>query len=295
MRFEPEVSDPANAGRGIVRDVLHEVGPGRWATKRRQLNPFGQVPTCSKQGTMFSTSFNWTVRCHSTQANSGQNAYRGRARNGPGRYNSPHHRRPFNSRNEGSTHVWVTWRTALRCPCRGVYKKHSDVISQADLWTLAGALSIEFAGGPHVPHALGRVDDTDGAKCPMPGRLPDASQGAAHLRDVFHRMVRRCKSTPVLKALGTMCLKLGDELHDELLSIFTFEHELRQYRVGLGDRDIVALSGAHTLGRCHLVRSGYDGKWRGRDTPPLPASTSAVLVTQTETTQHISQMMFPLR
>mmetsp|Transcript_25770 Transcript_25770/g.41245 ORF Transcript_25770/g.41245 Transcript_25770/m.41245 type:complete len:406 (+) Transcript_25770:91-1308(+) len=122
MRFEPEASDPANAGLGIVRDMLHEV------------------------------------------------------------------------------HV-----------------KYPDV-SQADLWTLAGALSVEFAGGPHIPHAFGRRDDADGSKCPAHGRLPDAAQGATHLRDVFHRM-------------------------------------------GLSDRDIVALSGAHTLGRCHFTRSGYDGKW----------------------------------
>ncbi|RYC53809.1 hypothetical protein CHU98_g12402, partial [Xylaria longipes] len=27
------------------------------------------------------------------------------------------------------------------------------------------------------------------------------------------------------------------------------------------DREIVALSGAHNLGRCHLDRSGFDGKW----------------------------------
>ena len=122
MRFEPERSDPANAGLGIVRDMLHEV-----------------------------------------------------------------------------------------------HKKYPDV-SQADIFTLAGALSIEFAGGPHVPHAFGRTDDRDGARCPANGRLPDAAQGATHLRDVFHRM-------------------------------------------GMSDRDIVALSGAHTLGRCHFVRSGYDGKW----------------------------------
>lgn len=53
---------------------------------------------------------------------------------------------------------------------------------------------------------------------PPNGRLPDASQGAAHLRQVFNRM-------------------------------------------GFNDRDIVALSGGHTLGRCHSVRSGYDGPW----------------------------------
>ena len=52
----------------------------------------------------------------------------------------------------------------------------------------------------------------------MVGRLPDAAQGAQHLRDVFHRM-------------------------------------------GFDDRDIVALSGAHTLGRCHKTRSGFDGPW----------------------------------
>ena len=33
------------------------------------------------------------------------------------------------------------------------------------------------------------------------------------------------------------------------------------YRQGFGDRDIVALSGAHTLGRCHADRSGFEGPW----------------------------------
>ncbi|KAK9670634.1 hypothetical protein RND81_13G214400 [Saponaria officinalis] len=57
--------------------------------------------------------------------------------------------------------------------------------------------------------------------CPNPieeGRLPDAKEGAAHLRDVF-------------------------------------------YRMGLSNKDIVALSGAHTLGRAHVERSGFEGAW----------------------------------
>jgi hypothetical protein len=31
--------------------------------------------------------------------------------------------------------------------------------------------------------------------------------------------------------------------------------------MGFDDKDIVALSGAHTLGSCHRLRSGFDGPW----------------------------------
>jgi L-ascorbate peroxidase len=33
------------------------------------------------------------------------------------------------------------------------------------------------------------------------------------------------------------------------------------YRMGLSDKDIVALSGGHTLGRAHSDRSGFEGPW----------------------------------
>ncbi|CCU81208.1 cytochrome c peroxidase [Blumeria hordei DH14] len=33
------------------------------------------------------------------------------------------------------------------------------------------------------------------------------------------------------------------------------------YRMGFNDQEIVALSGAHNLGRCHGDRSGYEGAW----------------------------------
>jgi L-ascorbate peroxidase len=33
------------------------------------------------------------------------------------------------------------------------------------------------------------------------------------------------------------------------------------YRMGLSDKEIVALSGAHTLGRAHKDRSGFEGAW----------------------------------
>lgn len=45
---------------------------------------------------------------------------------------------------------------------------------------------------------------------------------------------------------------------DHIRSIF--------YRMGFNDREIVALSGAHALGRCHPNRSGYDGPWTNAPT-----------------------------
>lgn len=45
----------------------------------------------------------------------------------------------------------------------------------------------------------------------------------------------------------------GDKGIDHLREIF--------HPKGFTDRDIVALSGAHTVGACHADRSGFDGKW----------------------------------
>jgi cytochrome c peroxidase len=107
-----------------------------------------------------------------------------------------------------------------------IKQKHSW-ISYADLWTLAGVTSLEHMGGGKikVPWKSGRSDvPTKVAEAqtskyvPPNGRLPDAAQGAQHVRDVF-------------------------------------------YRMGFNDQEIVVLSGAHALGRCHPDRSGFTGPW----------------------------------
>lgn len=38
------------------------------------------------------------------------------------------------------------------------------------------------------------------------------------------------------------------------------------YRMGFNDREIVALSGAHAMGRCHTDRSGFEGPWTNAPT-----------------------------
>jgi cytochrome c peroxidase len=90
-------------------------------------------------------------------------------------------------------------------------------ITYSDLWILGGVCAIQEMQGPIVPYRPGR-SDREAAACTPDGRLPDATQGSDHLRNIF-------------------------------------------YRMGFNDQEIVALSGAHALGRCHTDRSGFDGPW----------------------------------
>lgn len=96
-------------------------------------------------------------------------------------------------------------------------------LSYSDLYTLAGVVAVEESGGPTIPFRLGRKDMDSGDTSPPDGRLPDADKGCKHATIKHVR------------------------------DIF--------YRMGFNDRDIVALLGAHALGRCHTDASGYWGPW----------------------------------
>ena len=95
-------------------------------------------------------------------------------------------------------------------------------LSYADLYTLAGVVAIEEMGGPAVTWKPGRRDFPIGEGTPD-GRLPDADKG-------------EIKATI-----------------QHIRDIF--------YRMGFDDSEIVALLGAHALGRCYPTRSGYSGPW----------------------------------
>lgn len=107
-----------------------------------------------------------------------------------------------------------------------IKSKYGDGLSYADLYTLAGVVAVKSLGGPDVKWGFGRVDSMDPADVTPDGRLPAADSGppGADRSDAVH-----------------------------LREIFG--------RMGFNDQEIVALSGAHALGRCHTTASGFDGPW----------------------------------
>jgi len=101
-------------------------------------------------------------------------------------------------------------------------KKNHPEITYADLYILAGNTMIEEMGGPTLPFRLGRPD-APGSEATPDDRLPNADMGSK------------------------------DKTTQHVRDVF--------YRMGFDDRDIVALLGAHALGRCYPDRSGYSGPW----------------------------------
>ena len=116
--------------------------------------------------------------------------------------------------------------------------------SYADIFTLSGVVAIKEARGPVIPWGYGRVDEPASAVTPD-GRLPAADKG-----------------TPAATAAA---------LRDDVFG-----------RMGFDDREIVVLSGAHALGRCHPDASGYDGPWT--PTPNLLTNSYYNLVLNTKWT-----------
>jgi L-ascorbate peroxidase len=99
-------------------------------------------------------------------------------------------------------------------------------VSYADVFQLASATAIELAGGPKIPLRFGRRDARNEEDCCPEGRLP-AGEG-----DPKQGWPNKASSAA-----------------EHLRHVF--------HRMGLDDKDIVALSGAHTLGRAKPSRSGF--------------------------------------
>jgi cytochrome c peroxidase len=101
-------------------------------------------------------------------------------------------------------------------------------LSYADLYTYAGVVVVEESGGPKIPFKTGRADFEDGSTSDSNDRLPNADYGG------------RVKTVAGMRAIFN--------------------------RMGFEDQEIVALLGAHAMGRCHTDASGYWGPWTNAET-----------------------------
>jgi len=105
-------------------------------------------------------------------------------------------------------------------------------VSYADIFQMASARGIELAGGPKINMKYGRVDATSPSQCSPEGNLPDAEAG----------------NEGKFGGPGGTASTEDDSAEWHLRKVF--------YRMGLGDEEIVALSGAHSFGRAYADRSG---------------------------------------
>ena len=109
-------------------------------------------------------------------------------------------------------------------------KDECPSISWADLIQMSGVVAIELLGGPKIDIKYGRIDAEDGIEFNyhLPTRLPRSRPPYADGSPTPECHIRR---------------------------VF--------YRMGLTNRDLVALSGAHTVGRAFKNRSGVCGNFSG--------------------------------
>lgn len=115
-------------------------------------------------------------------------------------------------------------------------------VSFADLIQIAGAAAVEESGGPALAMTYGRKDAPGPASAVEEGNLP---------------------------AGGAPWPAPAAGPGDHLRAVF--------HRMGLTDQDIVALSGAHTLGRARPSRSGFgakETKYTAAGCPGAPGGTS---------------------
>jgi len=125
-------------------------------------------------------------------------------------------------------------------------KAQFPLVSYADLFQMASATAIEVCGGPRIAMKYGRLDGAE-PDAHQGGNLPDAEAGPdGHFGGTGGTVPTKDK-TP----------------EGHLRKVF--------HRMGLTDQDIVALSGAHTIGRAHKDRSGL-----GADTTKHTDGTTVV-------------------
>jgi len=111
------------------------------------------------------------------------------------------------------------------------FKQKYPAVSWADLIQMASATAIEWCGGPNISMKYGRVSVTEESQCAGP-QSRQGFGGNAGLPDAKPPFGCGAESPA-----------------EHLRNVFT-------KKMGFNDQEIVALSGAHTIGRAFKERSG---------------------------------------
>ena len=154
-----------------------------------------------------------------------------------------------------------------------LYKEYHKFISWADLIQMAGALAVELSGGPCLQHKMlyGRKDAPSpkertikhlASETAVEGIAnPNAYRNLSHTDEssLHHSMKWGSKvngRTSYSDCLASR-LPVADPPYPN--GVPTAEAHIRHtfYRLGFKNREIVALCGAHTLGRAFRDRSGF--------------------------------------
>ena len=98
----------------------------------------------------------------------------------------------------------------------------------------------------YVPDTIGHAD-----LWTLAANVAIKVMGGPDIKTRFGRKDAESSADSVESQVGR--LPDGDKEIDHLREIFAPK--------GFSDKEIVALSGAHTVGKCHLDRSGFDGPW----------------------------------
>ena len=98
----------------------------------------------------------------------------------------------------------------------------------------------------YVPDTIGHAD-----LWTLAANVAIKEMGGPDIKTRFGRKDAESSADSVESQVGR--LPDGDKEIDHLREIFAPK--------GFSDKEIVALSGAHTVGKCHLDRSGFDGPW----------------------------------
>jgi len=150
-------------------------------------------------------------------------------------------------------------------------KRRFPGLSYSDLWILASYVGIEYTGGPAIAFTPGRTDHVDEAYWAAMKDNPTARNGLSpggEMPAQYGRLPAAEKYTcPHLEGLAGASTVDGANMDGEgrvvgWEGLCTHVRNEVFYRMGFGDREIVALlCGGHVYGRCHPGASGYAGPW----------------------------------